>query len=287
MNSFEYCSEIAKISLKAAMKSEISNESVTSEMSLLNLQNDIEFLKEVKDRCTELTVKLSKRNITLFKNKSKKFIISYNIIQLTIYLDAIDKSSNQLDNIKIISTNHYNYIYEYTNIIEENLDFARRTCLNSIDLFVNSHNIITDYESRIKAIGIDCQNIMSIEELADSILTIKEGLFDDLREELQLEKEEDEAMIKAEITASVTFKREKALKLKAEKLNAKAKIESLSIEAQTSKLAIIQAPLAKPEVSDDLAIEKIFLSDKLADNSVSDKLENYKPLKRNPTGTSN
>ena len=83
MNSFDYCTEIAKTSLKAAMKSDIQIESLQSDMrflSLLNLKEDIAFLYEVKDRCTELTVKLSKRNITLFKNKSKKFIISYNII---------------------------------------------------------------------------------------------------------------------------------------------------------------------------------------------------------------
>ena len=71
MNSFDYCTEIAKTSLKAAMKSDILNESLQSEMRLLALQEDIEFLKEVKDRCTELTTKLSNRNITLFKNKSK------------------------------------------------------------------------------------------------------------------------------------------------------------------------------------------------------------------------
>ena len=210
--------------------------------------------------------------------------MSLNIIWLTIYLDIIDKSSIHLDNVKITSSKHYNYVYEYANIIDENLDFARRTCFNSIDLCVNSHNIITDYESRINAIGRDCQNIMSIDELTDSILTIKEGLFDNLREELELQKEEDQAMINAEITASVNFKRDKALKLKAEKLNAKK--DCLSIGAQTSKSAIMKAPLAMPEiiVSEDLAIGKIFLSDKFKDNSVSEKEENTISLKRNPTG---
>ena len=75
MNIFDYCTEIAQTSLKAAMKSDFQIDTLESDERLRSLQEDIAFLNEVKDRCTELTNKLANRNITLFKNNSKIFII--------------------------------------------------------------------------------------------------------------------------------------------------------------------------------------------------------------------
>ena len=65
MNNSEYCLETAKSSLKASMKSDIIA------ATILNVRDDFTFLREIKDRCVELTSLLSARNLLLFKNKSK------------------------------------------------------------------------------------------------------------------------------------------------------------------------------------------------------------------------
>ena len=172
--------------------------------------------------------------------------------------------------------------------MDDKIDFAKRTCISSIDLSANSHNLSTDYEIRIIAIGTDCQNIISIEQLTDSLLEIKENLYIDLRVALQLEKEENEAMINAEIEASMSSKRSKAIKLRAEVIKAKANQQSdgLSIGAQTSKSAEMKAPLAVPEdiVSKDLEIGKIVIRDEFEETDASDKKDKSKSLKRNQTG---
>lgn len=173
--------------------------------------------------------------------------------------------------------------------MDENLDFSRRTCINAIDLMVNSHNTSTDYETRIIAIGKDFEHIIALEKETDLLLLIKESLFIPLRDELDLEEEENEAMINAEIEASINFKRAKALTLRAKNLKAKAKqqADGLSIGAQTSKCAEIQAPLAVPEdiASNDLDITNIVISDKLEELSdASDIRDKSNSLKRNPTG---
>ena len=64
MNNSEYCLETAKSSLKASMKSDIIS------ATILNVRDDYQFLREVKERCVELTGLLSARNLLLFKNKS-------------------------------------------------------------------------------------------------------------------------------------------------------------------------------------------------------------------------
>lgn len=77
MNSFDYCAEIAKTSLKASMKTNIEVEPPQSDeriLTLNNLREDIEFLNDVKERCAELTVKLANRNVVLFRNKSKNLL---------------------------------------------------------------------------------------------------------------------------------------------------------------------------------------------------------------------
>lgn len=78
MNSYDYFTETAKSSLRASMKSDILIETDQSDkrhITILNLREDIAFLHEIKDRCTELTTKLGVRNLTLFRNKSINFFI--------------------------------------------------------------------------------------------------------------------------------------------------------------------------------------------------------------------
>lgn len=76
MNTFDYIAQTAMTSLKASMISDIQVVSLQSDIrlqTLLNLKEDISFLNDIKERCTELTAKLASRNVTLFINKSKKF----------------------------------------------------------------------------------------------------------------------------------------------------------------------------------------------------------------------
>ena len=77
MNSFDYISQTAMTSLKASMISDIQVASLQTDIrlqTLLNLKEDISFLNNIKERCTELTAKLASCNVSLFKNKSKQFI---------------------------------------------------------------------------------------------------------------------------------------------------------------------------------------------------------------------
>lgn len=153
---------------------------------------------------------------------------------------------------------------------------------------VNSHNFSTDYETRIIAIGKDFEYIIAIENETASLLLIKEDLFIDLRVELQLEKEKNESMINAEIEASINFKRAKAIALRAKNLKVKAEKQSdgISIGAQTSKSAQMQAPLAVSEdiFSEDLEIGKVCIRDEFEERDASDIRDKTKSLKRNQTG---
>lgn len=76
MSTFDYIAQAAMSSLKASMKSDIQLDSLQSDkrLTLENLKEDISFLKNIKERCTELTAQLAYRNVTLFKNKSKLII---------------------------------------------------------------------------------------------------------------------------------------------------------------------------------------------------------------------
>lgn len=204
--------------------------------------------------------------------------------------------------MKITSSKNYYFEYEFCNILEENIDFARKTCSRSIDLAVNSHNLSTDYETRIVSIGNDLENLISIEELTDSLIEIKEGLFFVLEKELELEREENEAMINAEIEASIYSKKSKAMLLKAEKLKSKKSSHQqsrrYSIEAKNSKFVdydssksiVTTATLAVPEsdIEEYLNTEKKILScSELIERDASTIENNPKGLKRNPTGNIN